>query len=53
MYCGYHIWSKEQLMRAKNDDDLHGGQSQQRLSIENYAPWLPNLVRRTADASLG
>ena len=23
---GYHIWSKEPVMQAKNDDDLHGGQ---------------------------
>ena len=86
MYYGYHIWSKEPLMQAKNDDDLHRasevkcgklcamatifGQmnrrcklrimmtfmevnSQQRSNIVNYATWLPNLVRRTADASLG
>ena len=26
MWYGYHIWSKEPLMQAKNDDDLHGGQ---------------------------
>ena len=23
---GYHIWSKEALMQAENDDDLYGGQ---------------------------
>ena len=23
---GYHIWSKEALMQAENDDDLDGGQ---------------------------
>ena len=27
MCYGYHIWSKEVLMQAKNDDDLDGGQS--------------------------
>ena len=27
MCYGYYIWPKEQLMQAKNDDDLHGGQS--------------------------
>ena len=26
MCHGYHIWSKELLMQAKNDDDLDGGQ---------------------------
>ena len=26
MCYGYHIWSKEVLMQAKNDDDLDGGQ---------------------------
>ena len=27
MCYGYHIWSKEPLMQAENDDDdLHGGQ---------------------------
>ena len=26
MRYGYHIWSKELVMHAKNDDDLHGGQ---------------------------
>ena len=26
MCYGYHIWSKEALMQAENDDDLHGGQ---------------------------
>ena len=26
MCYGYHIWSKELLMQAENDDDLHGGQ---------------------------
>ena len=26
MCCGYHIWSKEALMQAENDDDLDGGQ---------------------------
>ena len=25
MCYGYHIWSKEPLMQAKNDDDLHWG----------------------------
>ena len=26
MCYGYHIWSKEALMKAENDDDLDGGQ---------------------------
>ena len=26
MCYGYHIWSKEALMQAENDDDLGGGQ---------------------------
>ena len=26
MCYGYHIWSKEALMQAENDDDLYGGQ---------------------------
>ena len=26
MCYGYHIWSKEVLMQAENDDDLDGGQ---------------------------
>ena len=26
MCYGYHIWSKEALIQAKNDDDLDGGQ---------------------------
>ena len=25
MCYGYHIWSKEALMQAENDDDLYGG----------------------------
>ena len=25
MCHGYHIWSKELLMKVKNDADLHGG----------------------------
>ena len=31
----YHIWSKEPLMQARNDDDLHGGQGQQRSNTVN------------------
>ena len=26
MCYGYHIWSKELVMQAKNDDDIHRGQ---------------------------
>ena len=26
LWPGYHIWSKEALMQAENDDDLDGGQ---------------------------
>ena len=25
MCYGYHIWLKEPLMQAENDDDLYGG----------------------------
>ena len=85
---GYHIWSKE-LMKPKNDNDLHGGQrskevkrsklcymatklgqknrwckfrmmatfmeveGQQRSNIVNNDLWLPDLVKRNADTSLG
>ena len=45
-------WSKEILMQAKNDDDLYAEvKGQKRSNIVNNAIWLPNLVRRTADAS--
>ena len=40
-------------MQAKDDDALMEVKGQQRSSIVNYALWLPNLVRRIADASLG
>ena len=30
-----HIWSKEPLMQARNDDDLYGGQGQQRSNTVN------------------
>ena len=47
-----YIWSKEFLMQAKNDDDLHGGQRSAEVIIINYL-WLPSLARRAVDASLG
>ena len=31
---GYHIWSKEPLMQAKNDD-LHGGQRSSEVKYGN------------------
>ena len=32
---GYHIWSKEALMQAKNDDDIHGGQRSSEVKYGN------------------
>ena len=40
-------------MQVKNDDDLMEVKGQQMSNIVNYATWLSNLVRLTADASLG
>ena len=35
MCYGYHIWSKELVMQAKNDDDLHGGQRSSKVKYGN------------------
>ena len=53
MCYGYHIKLEEPLMQAKNVDDMTfvAFKGQQRSNIENNALWLPNLVRRTTDAS--
>ena len=51
MCYGYHIWSKEALMQAENDDDLDGGQRSSEVKWGNYVLWLPYLVKRIADAS--
>ena len=33
---GYHIWSKEALMQAQNDDDLERGQRSSEVKCGNY-----------------
>ena len=35
MWYGYHILSKELVMQAKNDDDLHGGQRSSEVKYGN------------------
>ena len=35
MCYGYHILSKEPLIQAKNDDDLHGGQRSSEVKCGN------------------
>ena len=47
------IWSQEPMMQAKNDDDLCEGERSAEVKMVNYAPWLPNVVRRIADVSFG
>ena len=51
MCYGYHILSKEVLMKTESDDDLDGGQGHQRSNVVNYVIWLPYLVKIIADAS--
>ena len=51
MCYGYHIWSKEALMQAENDDDLDGGQRSSEVNGVNYVLWLPYLVKGSPDAS--
>ena len=61
MCYGCHIWSKEALMQAENDDDLYGGQRSSEVKWVklcdmatnglNYVIWLPYLVKRIGDAS--
>ena len=51
MCYGYHIWSKEALMQAENDDDLDGGQRSSEVKWVNYVLWLPYFVKRSADAN--
>ena len=50
MCYGYHIWSKESLMQAKNDVTFMEVKGHQRSSVVNYVLWLPYLVKRIADA---
>ena len=41
MCYGYHIWSKEALMQAENDDDLDGGQRSSEVKWGKLCEWLP------------
>ena len=38
MPYGYQIWSKEPLMQAKDDDDLHGGQRSTEVKYSKQYP---------------
>ena len=38
-------------MQGENDDDLDEVKGHQRSNGVNYVPWLPYLVKRSADAS--
>ena len=53
MCYGYHIWSKEALMQAENDDDLYGGQRSSEVKWGKlcYGFWLPYFVKRSTDAN--
>ena len=51
MCHGYHIWSKEALMQADNDDDLDEGQRSSEVNWVNYVIWLPYFVKRSVDAN--
>ena len=51
MCYGYHIWSKEALMQAENDDDLDGGQRSSEVKWGKLCAMATILVKRTADAS--
>ena len=49
MCYGYHIWSKELVMQAKNDDDLHGGHRSSEVKYGNimchgYHIWSKELL---------
>ena len=46
---GYHM-SKDPLMQAEKDDDLHGGQRSSEIKCGKLCG-LPYLVKRSADAS--
>ena len=43
MCYGYHIWSEEPLMRAKNDDDLRGGQRSTEVKYSKQCSMAPKL----------
>ena len=51
MLHGYQTWSGEPLMQAEMMMTFVEKKGQQRSNTVNNALWLPNLVRRTADAS--
>ena len=49
MCYGYHIWPKELVMQAMNDDDLHGGQRSSEVKYGNimchgYHIWSKELL---------
>ena len=50
---GYHIWSEEPLMQAKNNHDLCGGQRLTEVKHSRICSMIPNMVRRIAVASSG
>ena len=43
MCYGYHIWSKEALMQAENDDDLDGSQMGQTMCY-GYHIWSKEVL---------
>ena len=51
MYYGYHIWSKEALMQAENDDDLDGGQKSSEVKCGKLCDMATILVKRSPDVS--
>ena len=48
---GYHIWSKEALMQAENDDDLDRGQRSSEVKWGKLCDMATILVKRSTDAS--
>ena len=48
---GYHIWSKEALMQAKNGGTFMEVKGHQGSYMVTYVPWLPYIVKRISDAS--
>ena len=51
MCYGYHIWSKEALMQADNEDDLDEGQRSSEVKWGKLCAMVPYLVKRSPDAS--
>ena len=39
MLCDYQTWSKEPLMEAKDDGDLHGGQRSTEVKCSIFRIW--------------